>query len=271
MVSSIAPFLLATFGGERPLRPSTLTAESMGTRLPALRGVAMGLVVSVLSACSTGPLLKSTAPSSSMSFDLKSYEVTIGPRDVLRVGVYGHLELSTSPMGMPAGARVDDEGFLSLPLVGAVSVGGKTVAQAREAIEQAVAKYVKEPRVDVSVVEFSARRFYLYGEVMKPGTYSLDRPMTVYQALSFGGGFTSKARREQVVLLRGPPDQLEVVVIDGESPEPKGFLAVRPDDFLFVRRSGVGKFSDEALPILTAISSALTSVATLILIDDRVK
>jgi protein involved in polysaccharide export with SLBB domain len=252
------------------LRLSTMTAGSTGRQQRALRTAESWLVVSILSACSTGPLLKSTAPSSNMSFDLKSYEVTIGPRDVLRVGVYGHLELSTSPMGMPAGARVDDEGFLSLPLVGAVSVGGKTVAQAREAIEQAVTRYVKEPRVDLSVVEFSARRFYLYGEVMKPGTYPLDRPMTVYQALSLGNGFTTRARREQIVLLRGPPDRLEVVVIDGETPEPNGFLVVRPDDFLFVRRSGVGKFSDEVLPILTGISSSLSSVGALLLIDDRI-
>jgi hypothetical protein len=74
-----------------------------------------------------------------------------------------------------------------------------------------------------------------------------------------------------VILLRGTPDNLEVVRFDAESPQAQGFYALRPDDLVFVRRTGAGKFSDEALPILTGIASALGSIATLILIDDQLK
>ena len=228
----------------------------------------------LLAICSAGcrsePLPRSTATTSTFSTDLSAEPLTLGTGDVLRVDVFGHPELST-PSGLPKGTRVDDQGLLSLPLVGTVAVGGSTLSDARQSIRDSFLQYVQDPHVDVSVLEYAARRFYLYGEVNHPGAYVIDRPLDMYQALTFGGGFTPQARRGEIVLLRGRPDTLEVRVIDGEHPDARGMLALRPDDLLFVRRTGAGKFSQELLPILSGISSSLGSVATLILIDERIR
>ncbi|MBK7874814.1 MAG: polysaccharide export protein [Planctomycetes bacterium] len=228
--------------------------------------------VLLLAACAAErPLPESTATSVTFSRELVWDELTLGPNDLVRVGVYGHPEAGT-PIGPgPTGTRVDNEGLLSLPLTGPVAVGGCSVAQARERVREAITKYVQDPRVDLSVVEYGARRVYVYGEVQKPGAYVLDRPLNVYQGLALGGGFTPHARREQIVLLRGRPDALEVKVVDGETPNLDGLVALRPDDFLFVRRSGAGRFSDEVLPILTGISSALGSAATLLVLNDQLQ
>lgn len=239
-------------------------------RIPGAR-FAIPFAVFVSACASDGPLPRSTAPVSSFSSDLVWDDLTLGPNDLVRVNVYGHPELGT-PLGSGAdGTRVDNEGLLSLPLVDAVPVGGKSVQAARLLVTEAIAKYVQDPRVDFSVVEYGARRVYIYGEVNKPGAYVLDRPLNVYQALALGGGFTPRARRNQIVVLRGKPETLEVKVVDGETPNLDGLVALRPDDFLFVRRSGVGKFSDEVLPILTGISSALGSVATLLVLNDQLE
>jgi len=211
-----------------------------------------------------------SARTSTLSTDLATSVVTLGPGDLVRVSVFGHPELSTPIVSNPSGTRVDPEGNLSLPLAGAVLVRGLTVSQAREAVVAALARYVKEPRIDLSVVEFSARRFYLFGEVVAPGSYVLDRPLDLLQALSYGKGFTPAARREEVVLLRGRPGNVEVHVFDGETPTEAAFVAVQADDFVFVRRSGAGRFSHEALPILQGIGSALGSVATLLLVEDQI-
>lgn len=222
------------------------------------------------SGCKSRPLPRSTASTPTISNELDWSMLTIGPGDILRVGVLGHPELSTPP-GTPGGTRVDDQGLLSLPLVGDVPIGDKTLAAARTMIRDAFAKYVKDPNVDVSVLAYGARKFYLFGEVTHPGAFVMDRPLDVYQALAEGGGFTPRAWRQKVVLLRGRPDSLEVKVIDCEYPDMRGMIAVRPDDMLFVRRTGAGKFSEEFLPILTGISASLGSIATLILIDDRLR
>ncbi len=228
--------------------------------------------LALVASCRSDLSIEPTAETSSLSTRLSWDELTLGPGDLLRVGVFGHPELSTPITASSSGAvgtRVDDEGLLSLPLAGVVSVGGLRLSAAREAIRAAYEVFLQEPKVDVSVVEFGARRYYLFGEVRTPGTFVMDRPLTLYQALAIGGGFMPGAMRDEVVLLRGGPDDLEVHTFDGEDPDPAGMLALRPDDFLFVRRSGSGKFRDELLPILTGISSSLSSVATVLLIEDR--
>ncbi len=220
--------------------------------------------------CRAPPLPEPSSPPWSFSSSAQGMEVRLGPGDVLRVGVYGHPDLSTPTYDAPHGTRIDPAGFLSLPLVGPIAVGDLTVAEARAAIMEALMRYVQDPRVDVSVVEHAARRVYVYGEVAKPGAQVLDRPLNVYQALAIAGSFTRTADRSRVVLLRGTPEDLEVLVIDGQAVDEKGFVLLRPDDLVFVRRSGAGRFSDEVLPILTGISSSLASAATLILIEERV-
>jgi len=225
--------------------------------------VAMALA---LAACSSPPIeLPTTAAARTMSTELDWSSLPIGPQDVIKVGVYGHPELGT------AGTRIDMEGNLSLPLVGPVQVSGMSVSKSREAVTAAYAAYIVDPKVDVSVVEHFARRFYVFGEVNRPGALELDRPLTVLQGLALAGGFSNKADRSQVVLLRGSPENLEVEVIDGNRPEANAFLALHADDFVFVRRSNAGQFTDEVLPYLSGISASLSSLATVLLIEDRLK
>lgn len=47
-----------------------------------------------------------------------------------------------------------------------------------------------------------APRFYIYGEVQNPGTYKLERNMTVIQALSVGGGLSPRGTDRGVRLKR---------------------------------------------------------------------
>ncbi|MEM9378720.1 MAG: polysaccharide biosynthesis/export family protein [Planctomycetota bacterium] len=193
----------------------------------------------------------------------------LGPNDVIRASVHGYPELSTPETAELTGARIDPDGTLSLPLIGPVPVGGLTLGEARERVTAAYATYMKEPQLDLSVVEYAARRFYLYGEVETPGAYDIDRPINVYQALTFGSGYKERADRRRVVLLRETPQGIEVHKINGESPTESGLIAIQPDDFLFVRRTGVGKFTEEVLPTLSGLSQSLSSIGALILIEDR--
>lgn len=221
-------------------------------------------VVPLVASCaSTAPDLGPSTATPTLSSTPDWSAFPLGPNDVVRVGVYGQPDLGTS------GSRIDMEGNLSLPLVGPVRVAGLSMTDAREAICAAYTKYIVDPRVDMSVVTHSARRVYVYGEVVRPGALELDRPVNVMQALALAGGFTPKADRDEVVLLRGLDTSLEWAVIDAEEPNAKGFLALRADDVLFVRRSNAGKFSDEVLPYLAGFATSLSTVATILLIDDR--
>jgi polysaccharide biosynthesis/export protein len=120
----------------------------------------------------------------------------VGPGDTLLVAVYGHPELSISPYsgasaagqgGRLAGLVIDNDGTIQLPLIGSVKVAGTTTEQLRVYLEQALALYVKEPKVTVQVVFAGSIRYYLLGEFTSPGLKYSDRPLRLLEALSLGG------------------------------------------------------------------------------------
>lgn len=199
--------------------------------------------------------------------------IALGPNDIVHVGVYGHPELSSPDTLNGFGSRIDPTGRVHLPLVGGIEVAGLTLGEATARVTEALAEFVQEPRVHVSLLEWSARRFYVFGEVNRPGTFVLDRPMNAYQGLSLAGGFTRGADRDEVWLLRPEPveapERYRAYPFDAAHPSNDGLAALAPEDILFVRRTGAGRFADEVLPILSGISSSLSSVATVLLIEDR--
>lgn len=73
--------------------------------------------------------------------------------------------------------------------------------------------------------------FYLYGEAQRPGSYRIERGMTVQQALALGGGPTARGTEWRLRLDRRMPDG-KVERISPERDE-----LVRPDDVLYVRES----------------------------------
>jgi polysaccharide export outer membrane protein len=75
-----------------------------------------------------------------------------------------------------------------------------------------------------------APTFYIYGEAQRPGTYRIERGMTVLQALAQGGGPTARGS-ERVQLKRKRPDGTMVQV------DPRPTDPVLPGDVLFVRES----------------------------------
>jgi polysaccharide export outer membrane protein len=76
-----------------------------------------------------------------------------------------------------------------------------------------------------------ASQFYIYGEVQRPGTYRLERHMTVSQAISMGGGLTPRGtERRAAVKRRNPQGKEEKVTV-------KGSDLLEPDDVLQIKES----------------------------------
>jgi len=83
---------------------------------------------------------------------------------------------------------------------------------------------------DVVYVE-RAPRFFIYGEVQKPGMNRLVRDMTVLQALADGGGLTSRGTERGLRIKRRDADG-KLQEIDAKFDD-----MVQPDDVLYVRES----------------------------------
>lgn len=83
---------------------------------------------------------------------------------------------------------------------------------------------------DIIYVE-RAPRFYIYGEVQRPGAFRLERSMTVLQALSVGGGLTPRGT-ERGIRIKRRDAQGKVQVIDARHDN-----LLQTDDIVYVRES----------------------------------
>lgn len=83
---------------------------------------------------------------------------------------------------------------------------------------------------DILYVE-RAPRFYIYGEVQRPGAFRLERSMTVLQALSVGGGLTPRGTQRGIVIKRRDAEgKLQTV-------EAKHDDLLQIDDVIYVKES----------------------------------
>lgn len=145
---------------------------------------------------------------------------TLGAGDKLHVIVFGENDLTGDYV-------VDDGGFVALPLIGQVHVGGSTIDQAQQVITQRYgANYLVNPRVSVAVINY--RPFFILGEVKNPGSYPYVGGMTVLNAVALAGGYTP----------RGDPDDILVKhanntsgagssIKEGDPVEPGDIIRVR--------------------------------------------
>jgi polysaccharide export outer membrane protein len=119
----------------------------------------------------------------------------IGKEDILAVQVWREPELSRL-------VAVRPDGNISLPLVGEVAAAGKTPLELQKKLTDLLGTYMKSPEVSVIVQDTRSQRFSVLGEVMRPGSYPLSKPMTVLDALSLAGGFRDFAKSEKMFILR---------------------------------------------------------------------
>jgi polysaccharide export outer membrane protein len=63
-------------------------------------------------------------------------------------------------------------------------------------------RYLKKPQVSVFVQEYNSKKISIFGQVRQPGTFSYQEGMSVVEAISIAGGFTSMARKNDTTVIR---------------------------------------------------------------------
>lgn len=126
--------------------------------------------------------------------DSNSYKV--GAADILAVRVWDEPQFSGPVI-------VQENGKITLPLVGDLQAGGETPVQIADSIAKALTKYIVKPLVTVTVQEVGSRRYYMDGEISRPGEYALVVPTTILEAISKAGGPAPFANTKKIYVLRG--------------------------------------------------------------------
>jgi len=131
--------------------------------------------------------------SSAAAVDPNKY--LIGPEDILFVRVWREPDFTLA-------AAVRPDGKITMPLIGDVQAGEQTPMQLTKTITELLGKYINNPDVNVMVQDVRSKKYYIDGEVNKPGTYLLVTPTTVLEALSNAGGFRDFANTKKIRILR---------------------------------------------------------------------
>ena len=122
-------------------------------------------------------------------------EFVVGTGDVLAINVWKETEVSRV-------VPVRPDGRFSLPLIGEVQASGRTTKELELEITEKLKDYVSEPEVTVIVQEIHSQKFNVLGMVMRPGSYTLTKPMTVIDAIAMAGGFRDFAKQKDIYVLR---------------------------------------------------------------------
>lgn len=152
--------------------------------------------------------LKALAPvePSKEQVEEKAKEPTVEPADPnqYRVGVDDVMEIGViQPEPMLSTVTVTPDGYITFPYIGTLRVKDLTLAEVQDLVTQRLADgYMRYPVVTVALKESRSRKFFVYGEVAKPGSYPMEANMTILRAISVAGGFTKYSNTSKVKLLR---------------------------------------------------------------------
>jgi polysaccharide export outer membrane protein len=130
-------------------------------------------------------------------------EYKMGPEDQIRVSVWENKDLTLDVVVRP-------DGKVSMPLIQDVVAEGRTAAELANTIHEKLRAFIKEPQVSVILLQVNAPKYFIIGNVTKPGTYPLRSETSILQALALAGGFTQFASIRSIKLIRNSAGKQEV-------------------------------------------------------------
>ncbi len=169
--------------------------------------------------------------------------LTLGPGDVLNIGLFGQPEFDRKEVA------IGPDGRLNYLQAIDIQAAGLTVDELRDKLDQELAKFYRTPRTVLVPVTFKSKKYYVLGKVAQKGVFSLDRPLSVVEAVARAHGLETGlvdnnnlieiADLQRSFLMRNG----ERVKVNFERLFQEGDLsqniALEPDDFLFFASSAM--------------------------------
>src|ERR1700691_6185850 len=147
---------------------------------------------------------------SSYAQDAAAYKLGVG--DKVHITVFNEPDLTGD-------YDVNDQGIVSLPLIGQVHIAGMTLSEAQDFITQTYsANYLINPRVNVQILNY--RPFYVIGEVKTPGSYQFVNGMTVLNAIALAGGYTPRGNPNNIVVKNANSSNEETPIGENDVVQP---------------------------------------------------
>lgn len=138
--------------------------------------------------------------------------------------------------------RVDESGNLVLPELGSIHVAGKTVPEARAEISKDLLDrgILKDPQVELNVVEYTAPQVTILGAVASPGVFPLLAPEGLGDVLALAGDTTILAgSRIEITTPNDGSEPKTVHYSRGMNAKLLNNVMIEPGDTVQVEQAGV--------------------------------
>lgn len=165
------------------------------------------------------------------------------------------------------GYSVNDSGYISLPVLGLLEVGGKTVNETQLLVQNNLDNFLKGA---TAIVKLLTYKITVLGEVNRPGVYNnYNDNITVLEAIGMAGDINPYGNKKNVLLMRPTKKGTETYRInlnDVSLLESSNFYML-PNDILYVEPVKSKAFKLNS----SNISITLSSISTLILVLNFIK
>ena len=196
---------------------------------------------SAVSTAAYTPTTPPPAPAASGSY-------VLGPEDQITVRVFAADDIPDKP------AQIDNDGTVTLPMIGQVHAAGLTVEQFQANLVTAYKKYFKDPQVTVQVNDFRSQPVSVAGNVNTPGVVQLRGNRNLMEVIAQAGGLRADAG-DSVLITRSlsegpipvagaftdPTGKYSIAHIDIRAimsgKDPEGNIMIKPHDVISVPRA----------------------------------
>ena len=124
---------------------------------------------------------------------IEAKEYMVGAGDILSIDIWGEININYT-------LGITPEGNLLIPRVGSVDVGGRSLKEAKEIIQEAVMKYYKNVKATITLVGLRRFKVSVAGAVRAPGIYSVFANTRVSEVIAVAGGFVENSSLRNIVV-----------------------------------------------------------------------
>jgi polysaccharide export outer membrane protein len=174
----------------------------------------------------------------------------IAPMDTLAIKVFKMPDLSGD-------YEVDLTGQISMPLIGQIPATDVTTAQLDQRLTDKLGeKYLEHPDVSVAIKSSSRRSVTVDGAVNRAGSFPVNGPLTLMQAVAAAGGTSPDANARRVAVFRQINGKRQAAAFDlasirrGEMEDPQVYAG----DIVVIDGSSVKALQRQLLSAIPVLS-----------------
>lgn len=196
-------------------------------------------------------------PTLSMS---EASKYTLGPDDVIQIDVRRHPEFSGQ-------YTVTAEGKIEYKFVGDVIVNGLTKAGLQDRLEQILSEYIIGPEINVQIISYLSKVYYVVGEVNRPGKFYMKGNTVELREALIQADLPSQsaAMRKCRLISSGVKGKKRCRYVNVYEllygGDLKENVEMKPGDILYVPSTVVAKIIKVVSPVTNAVSSAAGAAA----------